>query len=87
MLDGGVSVAEVAEVVDVAGGEEHAGGEGVDWCVAPLWYVLANVTGGKRVVVRTRSIQNPPLRSIIWKKSSYSLLLNQLSLAISKLDQ
>ena len=35
----------------------------------------------------TRSIQNPPLRSIIWKKSSYCLLLNQLSLAISKFDQ
>lgn len=36
MLDGGVSVADVAEVVDVGGFEEGAGREGVDGCVAPL---------------------------------------------------
>ena len=36
VLDGGVAVAEVAEVVDLVGGEEGAGGEGVDGCVAPL---------------------------------------------------
>lgn len=36
MLDGGVAVAEVAEVVDLFWGEEGAGCEGVDGCVAPL---------------------------------------------------
>lgn len=36
VLDGGVAVAEVAEVVDVGGGQEGAGCEGVDGCVAPL---------------------------------------------------
>ena len=36
---------------------------------------------------RTRSIQNPPLRSIIWKKSSYSFDRNQSNRAISKLLQ
>ena len=36
MLDGGVAVAEVAEVVDLVRGQEGAGGEGVDGCVAPL---------------------------------------------------
>lgn len=36
MLDGGVAVTEVAEVVDVLGAEEGAGGEGVDWGVSPL---------------------------------------------------
>ena len=36
VLDGGVAVAEVAEVVDVGGGEEGAGCEGVDGCVTPL---------------------------------------------------
>lgn len=36
VLDGGVAVAEVAEVVDVVGREEGAGCEGVDGCVAPL---------------------------------------------------
>ena len=36
MLDSGVAVADVAEVVDGAGGEEGAGGEGVDGGVAPL---------------------------------------------------
>jgi hypothetical protein len=36
VLDGGVAVAEVAEVVDVGGREEGAGCEGVDWGVAPL---------------------------------------------------
>lgn len=39
MLDGGVSVAEVAEVVDVAGGEQGAGCQGVDGCVAPLSHI------------------------------------------------
>lgn len=36
---------------------------------------------------RTRSVQNPPLRSIISKNSSYSLLRNQSKRAISKLLQ
>lgn len=31
-----MSVAEVAEVVDVFGGKKRASGEGVDGCVAPL---------------------------------------------------
>ena len=43
VLDGGVAVAEVAEVVDVGGGEERAGCEGVDGCVAPLGWVLGDV--------------------------------------------
>jgi hypothetical protein len=41
VLDGGVSVAEIAEVVDVRGREEGAGCEGVDGCVAPLGGFLA----------------------------------------------
>ena len=36
VLDGGVAVAEIAEVVDIAWGEEGAGCEGVDGSVAPL---------------------------------------------------
>lgn len=36
VLDGRVPVTEVAEVVDVFGAEESAGGEGVNGCVAPL---------------------------------------------------
>lgn len=36
VLDGGVAVAEVAEVVDLVRGEQGAGREGVDGCVAPL---------------------------------------------------
>lgn len=40
VLDGGVAVAKVAEVVDVAGREEGAGGEGVDRRVAPLLHEL-----------------------------------------------
>lgn len=39
MLNGGMSVAEVAEVVDVFGGEESACGKGVDWCITPLSFV------------------------------------------------
>jgi hypothetical protein len=70
VLDGGVSVAEVAEVVDVRGREEGAGCEGVDGCVAPLGGLLAwckCYLGDSKL---TLSIQKPPLRSIIWKKSS-----------------
>lgn len=37
VLDGGVAVAEVAEVVDVAGAQEGAGGEGVNRGITPLW--------------------------------------------------
>lgn len=96
VLDRRVAVAEVAEVVDVAGGEESTGGEGVYGRVTPLDgdSVLAmaptremtkNGEEGQRA--RTRSIQNPPLRSIIWKKSSYSLLRKKERRAISKLDQ
>lgn len=93
VLDRGVSVAEVAEVVDVLRAEEDAGGEGVDGRVAPLGsmsvYMVSGVwamgvTGGTPL---TLSIQKPPLRSIISKKSRYSLLRNQSSRAISKLDQ
>jgi hypothetical protein len=36
VLDRGVAVAEVSEVVDVSGGEEGAGREGVDWSITPL---------------------------------------------------
>jgi hypothetical protein len=36
VLDCSVSVAEIAEVVDVGGREEGAGCEGVNGCVAPL---------------------------------------------------
>lgn len=39
VLDGGVSVTEVTEVVDLRGGEQGAGGEGVDGCVTPLGQV------------------------------------------------
>jgi hypothetical protein len=62
--------AEVAEVVDVRGREEGAGCEGVDGCVAPLGGLLAwckCYLGDSKL---TLSIQKPPLRSIIWKKSS-----------------
>ena len=38
VLDGGVAVANVAEVVDLVFVEESAGCEGVDGCVAPLEY-------------------------------------------------
>ena len=44
VLDGGVAVAEVAEVVDVGGGEEGAGCEGVDGGVAPLRWLLEDVS-------------------------------------------
>jgi hypothetical protein len=37
VLDRGVSVAEVTEVVDIARGEEGSGGQGMDWCVSPLF--------------------------------------------------
>ena len=78
MLDRGVAVADVAEIVDLLGGEEGAGGEGVDGCIAPLEKECQRcschdgfaVRGG--MVSLTRSIQKPPLRSIILKKSSYS---------------
>lgn len=40
MLDGRVAVANVAEVVHFVDGEEGAGGEGVDWRVAPLGLIL-----------------------------------------------
>jgi hypothetical protein len=36
MLDGGVSVAEVTEVVYVFGFEECTGSEGMDGCITPL---------------------------------------------------
>jgi hypothetical protein len=38
VLDGGVSVPEVAEVVDVARRQEGTSGEGVDGCISPLAY-------------------------------------------------
>lgn len=36
VLDGGVAVANVTEVMDVAGAEEGTGGEGVDGSITPL---------------------------------------------------
>jgi hypothetical protein len=36
VLDGCVSVADITEVVDIAGAEESSGGEGVNRCVTPL---------------------------------------------------
>ena len=85
MLDRCVSVAEVAEVVDVLRAEQNACSERVDRRIAPL--VSVSYTRWICEDLLTRSIQKPPLRSIISKKSLYSLLRNQLSLAISKLDQ
>lgn len=37
MLDGRVSVPKVAEVVDVARGQQSTGGERVDGRITPLW--------------------------------------------------
>jgi hypothetical protein len=86
MLNSGVSVPKVTEVVNVARRKEGASSERMDRGISPLKYVsTAQTLRFHRV--RTLSIQNPPLRSIIWKKSSYSLLRNQLKRAISKLDQ
>lgn len=36
MLNGGVTVANVTEVVDIAGAEESTSGERVDGCITPL---------------------------------------------------
>lgn len=36
MLDCCVSVANVAEIVDLGSGKEHAGGQTVDGCISPL---------------------------------------------------
>lgn len=41
VLDRGMPVPEVAEVVDVARREEDAGCEGVDWCVTPLLEIVS----------------------------------------------
>jgi hypothetical protein len=87
VLDGGVAVAKVAEVVDVARREEGAGREGVDRGVSPLLFRLASWDVDVVQDKHTRSIQKPPLRSIIWKNSSYSLLRKKSRRAISKLDQ
>ena len=55
MLNGGMSVAEIAEVVDIGGGEQSACGEGMDGCVTPLRYdMLAegfNLAQKKRTIV------------------------------------
>lgn len=87
VLDGRVSVAKVAEVVHVLGAEENTGREGVDRRVSPLHLLALARLSCCETKKHTLSIQKPPLRSIIWKKSLYSLLRNQLNLAISKLDQ
>lgn len=42
MLDRGMAVAEVAEVMDVARGEEGAGGKGVNRCVTPLCFLVSD---------------------------------------------
>lgn len=36
MLDGGMPVSKVTEVVDVTGGKKCTGGEGVDRSITPL---------------------------------------------------
>jgi len=41
VLDRRVAIAKVAEVMDVAGPEEGAGGEGVNWSISPLSWKLA----------------------------------------------
>jgi hypothetical protein len=88
MLNSRMPVAKVTEVMDILYGEESTGGEGVDRSVSPLLCLLAGWLLENHMYAKlTRSIQNPPLRSIISKKSLYSLLLNQSSRAISKLLQ
>ena len=83
-----MAVSEVAEVVNVFRAEKSTGGEGVDRGITPLDNVSGyRVDNKEDHAKRTRSIQKPPLRSIIWKKSSYALDRNQSSLAISKFDQ
>jgi hypothetical protein len=44
MLDGGVAVADIAEVVDVAGTEEDASGERMDGGISPLHRYVSSVT-------------------------------------------
>lgn len=52
MLDRRMAIAKVAEIVDVTGPEEGAGGEGVDGSISPLSYALARgrSRGGKQNV-------------------------------------
>lgn len=92
MLNSGVPVADVTEVMDILDSQKRTSSERMNWCVTPLEHIVSDcqtalsvARGGPLDI--TRSIQKPPLRSIISKKSLYSLLLNQLSLAISKFDQ
>ena len=87
MLNGCMSVAKITEVVDIARRQKSAGSERMDGGISPLAYVSKRSSRAVRENRLTLSIQKPPLRSIISKKSLYSLLLNQSSLAISKLLQ
>ena len=87
-----MSVPNIAEVVDVAYTEEGPGGEGVDGRVTPLQHVSSNsatksATEAQQQANHTRSIQKPPLRSIMSKNSRYSLLRKNDRRAISKFDQ
>lgn len=82
-----MTIANITEVMDIAGSEKSAGGKRMYRSITPLQILALSLYITRIEVVLTRSIQKPPLRSIIWKKSSYSLLLNQSSRAISKLLQ
>lgn len=84
MLDGGMSITKVSKVVDISRAQERSRGERMDGSIAPLAdRQQASISSS----ALTLSIQKPPLRSIMVKKSSYSLLRNQSSRAISKLLQ
>lgn len=87
MLYSCMSITNVTKVMDIPRSQKSPGSERMNGRVSPLSMVLISGfhhVGGSRL---TLSIQKPPLLSIISKKSLYSLLLNQSSLAISKLLQ
>lgn len=81
---GGSQCRESSECLEVQ--EEHPQ-RGNEWAHHPTASLLAHVKSRKQTEQLTLSCQNPPLLSIISKKSLYSLLRNQSSLAISKLLQ
>src|SRR5699024_4566459 len=63
MLDGGVPVAKVSEVVDVLGAEKSAGSEGVDGGITPLQPVRHHrqpVVGDRDLLVPSRSHRCDP---------------------------
>lgn len=72
VLDSCVSVAKVTEVVDVLWREKSTSGEGVNGCITPLFMDQQLSNMHSKMIRLTLSIQNPPDRSIILKKSSYS---------------